>query len=272
VSTDREVTRIVRSWLEEGVNALPDRVLDAVLDQVPATPQRRPWWPAWRLPYMNTSIRIAMAAVAVVVVALIAINLLPKTNGVGGPPSTPLPTSTVAPTSTAAPTSTSASTSSPTSDLVSTAGWLAFSSKRYGYDIKYPSYLTPTQSVRQWSLTVDQKNWLSPANDTFKGQVGFAAFSVNLPAGTARDAWIASYYRQFGIPSPDPCTHTLVDLGTKAVAGHPVVFYRESDVGATCGGTTAFVVVGNRLYVFFIGLPGWEPTLETLLSTVTFRP
>ena len=98
MSADREVTRIVRSWLEEGATALPDRVLDNVLDQLPATPQRRAWWPAWRLPHMNTSIRIAMAAVAVVVLALIVINLAPKTVGVGGPPSTPLPTSTPAPT------------------------------------------------------------------------------------------------------------------------------------------------------------------------------
>ena len=28
MSTDRETTRMVRSWLEEGVTALPDRVLD----------------------------------------------------------------------------------------------------------------------------------------------------------------------------------------------------------------------------------------------------
>ena len=41
MSTDRDTTRIVRSWLEEGATALPDRVLDAVLDQVPATSQRR---------------------------------------------------------------------------------------------------------------------------------------------------------------------------------------------------------------------------------------
>ena len=50
MSTDRDTTRIVRSWLEEGVTALPDRVLDTVLDQVPATPQRRSWWPARRFP------------------------------------------------------------------------------------------------------------------------------------------------------------------------------------------------------------------------------
>ena len=48
MSTERDVTRIVRSWLEEGATALPDRVLDAVLDQVPATSQRRPLWPARR--------------------------------------------------------------------------------------------------------------------------------------------------------------------------------------------------------------------------------
>jgi hypothetical protein len=92
VSTDREVTRIVRSWLEEGPNALPDRVLDNVLDQVPATPQRRHSLPAWRLPHMKTQIRIAMAAVAVVVVALIGINFLPKTTSVGGPSAAPSPT------------------------------------------------------------------------------------------------------------------------------------------------------------------------------------
>jgi hypothetical protein len=271
MSTDRDTTRIVRSWLEEGVTALPDRVLDAVLDQVPTTRQRRPWWPARRVQRMNTMLKMALAVAAVVAIALAGINILPKSGGVGGTgTASPSPASTPAPSTTPAPTA--AQSASPTSDLVSTAGWLAFSSNRYGYDIRYPSYLTPTQSVRQWSLTVDQKDWLSPANDTFKGQVGFTAFSVNLPAGTAGDAWIASYYRQFGISSPDPCTHTLVDLGTKAVDGHPVVFYRDSAVGANCGGTTAFVVVGNRLYVFAIGLPGWEPTLETLLSTVTFRP
>ena len=59
MSTDRDVTRIVRSWLEVGVTALPDRVLDNVLDQLPATPQRRAPWPAWRLTRMNMPARIA---------------------------------------------------------------------------------------------------------------------------------------------------------------------------------------------------------------------
>jgi hypothetical protein len=103
VSADRQVTRIVRSWLEEGVTALPDRVLDAVLDQVPATRQRRAWWPAWRLPKMITPFRFAGATVAVAVVAVLALvvigfNFRPTSEGAGGSSLTPVPTATPAPT------------------------------------------------------------------------------------------------------------------------------------------------------------------------------
>jgi hypothetical protein len=95
MSTDRETTRIVRSWLEAGATALPDRVLDAVLDQVPATPQRRSWWPARRFAHMN-SVRLAIAAAAVVIVAVFGYNLLPGTGNIGGPP-TPIPSPTPTP-------------------------------------------------------------------------------------------------------------------------------------------------------------------------------
>jgi hypothetical protein len=91
MSTDRETTRLVRSWLEEGVTSLPDRVLDAVLDQLPATPQRRAWWPAWRFSDMNTYVKFAIAAAAVLVVAVVGYNFLPGRGGVGGPAATPSP-------------------------------------------------------------------------------------------------------------------------------------------------------------------------------------
>lgn len=94
--TDREETRIVRSWLEEGVTALPDRVLDAVLDQIPMTPQRRSWWPSWRFSDMNKTLKVAAGAAAVLAVALVGYNVLPPSAGTGGPAQTPV--ATLAPT------------------------------------------------------------------------------------------------------------------------------------------------------------------------------
>jgi hypothetical protein len=87
MSTDRDAARTVRSWLEDGATALPDRVLDAVLDELPTTPQRRAtWWPARRFPQMNSTLRFGLAAAAVVAVALLGIRFLLPDQNVGPPP------------------------------------------------------------------------------------------------------------------------------------------------------------------------------------------
>ena len=90
MSTDRDVERIVRSWMDEGVTELPDRVLDLVLDRIPATSQRRPWWPARRFQTLNTYARFGLVAAAVVLAAAVGIGIYG--NSVGhGPESTPTP-------------------------------------------------------------------------------------------------------------------------------------------------------------------------------------
>jgi hypothetical protein len=108
MSTDRDVTRIVRSWLEDGATALPDRVLDNVLDQLPTTSQRRAWWPAWRFRDMNTPFKVAIAAAAVVVVAIVGMTMLPGNAGVGGPGASPTSTPTPPPSPSLAPSPSSA--------------------------------------------------------------------------------------------------------------------------------------------------------------------
>ena len=75
MSSDRELTRIVRSWLEEGVNVLPDRVLDDVLAELPVTPQRRPWWRAWRKQLMSSTHEICCGGHGLVVVAIVGLAL-----------------------------------------------------------------------------------------------------------------------------------------------------------------------------------------------------
>ena len=94
MSTDRETTRIVRSWLEEGRTTLPDWVRDDVMDRLPSTPQRRSGGTAWRFLTMPTAAKTAIAAAAVILVAVGAFALLPRDSG----PGTPSPTPTTAPT------------------------------------------------------------------------------------------------------------------------------------------------------------------------------
>jgi hypothetical protein len=98
MSSDRDTTRVVRSWLEEGVTSLPDRVLDDVLDRLPTTPQRRSWWPARRFAEMNNFAKLALAAAAVAVIAVVGLNLLPASGGLGGDPTaSPTPSTTQTP-------------------------------------------------------------------------------------------------------------------------------------------------------------------------------
>jgi len=98
MSTNRDVTRSVRSWLKEDRHEDADRVLDIVLDQLDTTPQRRAGWLARRFPLMNNSaIRYGIAAAAVVLAVVIGINFLSDPNVGGGPDSTATQTPTATP-------------------------------------------------------------------------------------------------------------------------------------------------------------------------------
>jgi hypothetical protein len=96
MSSDRETTRRVRSWLEAGVTTIPDRVLDAVLDRVPTTPQRRPLWPVRRIAEMRSFAKLGGLAAAVIVVVAGSVVILGGGFGrdLTGAPS-PLPTPTI---------------------------------------------------------------------------------------------------------------------------------------------------------------------------------
>ena len=72
MSADRELERVVRSWLREDGREDADRVLDAALTDIDTTPQRRAhWWPARRFRNMNNVARLAAAGIAVIAVAVL---------------------------------------------------------------------------------------------------------------------------------------------------------------------------------------------------------
>lgn len=97
MSTDRDVTRSVRSWLREDRHEDADRVLDLVLDQLDTTPQRRASWLARRFPFMSKTVQFGLAAAVVVLAAtVVGLSVLARPDDSVGPT---VPTST--PTATA---------------------------------------------------------------------------------------------------------------------------------------------------------------------------
>jgi hypothetical protein len=79
MSLERDTTRIVRSWLENGSTALPDRVLDAVLSELPSTPQRRLLWS----PRRTTTMAIRIAALAAILLLALVGAAVIGTSGTG---------------------------------------------------------------------------------------------------------------------------------------------------------------------------------------------
>jgi len=93
MTTERDTrTSIVLSWLREDRHEDAEGVLLRALDEIDATPQRRPVWPARRIPNMNAYAKLAIAVAAVVVIAVAGLQLLPRnSSSVGGPPATATP-------------------------------------------------------------------------------------------------------------------------------------------------------------------------------------
>jgi hypothetical protein len=96
MSAERDVNRIVRSWLREDDHEAADAILGIVLSRLDTTPQRRSWWPARRSLQMNRLILLAGAAAAAIVVAIFSYKLLVP--GSGGPGGHPTPVPSVSPT------------------------------------------------------------------------------------------------------------------------------------------------------------------------------
>lgn len=87
--SENESTRIVRSWLEDGSTALPDRVLDVVLAELPSVPQQRRLWSPRRNTRMSQFVKLAAGAAAVIAVVVVGVSVLPRDSSVGTPTSLP---------------------------------------------------------------------------------------------------------------------------------------------------------------------------------------
>jgi hypothetical protein len=86
MTSDTATERALRALLEDDVTVLPDRVLDAIVAQLPLRRQRRRWWSS---PGASRRLAVGVAALALIVAVGIAFGLRP--GGVAAPRTTPTP-------------------------------------------------------------------------------------------------------------------------------------------------------------------------------------
>ncbi len=99
MTDQRELDRLLGAYFVEGTNELADRVIDAALDQIDHTHQRRPLGLPWRFHTMSMPIRVASAAViGVLAIGGAALLLRPGPAAVGGPGPSPSPSAVIVPT------------------------------------------------------------------------------------------------------------------------------------------------------------------------------
>lgn len=86
MSTERDVAPLLRSWLRSDADGTVDHVIDAILAEVDATPQRSAtWWPA-RRPDMNMMMKFGIAAAVLAMTAAIGYGLWQNLGKVTPPP------------------------------------------------------------------------------------------------------------------------------------------------------------------------------------------
>ena len=268
--------RLSEYFAAEAPNRAPDRVLGASLDSIDTTPQRRVVFGVpWRIQPMNTYAKVALAAVAVVVVAFGGIALLRPSSpsGTGGAPSpTPKPTLT-SPT-----TSPSGTPISSTDERLDTSTWVPFRSERYGYRDAAPA---------GWQVNPATKFWIVPEGpDTTKDEwdelvdpvsgMRFWSSSIRLPAGVTFEAWAAAYHNgQVDASAPAACDPT------KQVSTPVTIDDTEGVLRVGCRDVESLVVKGGLVYSFagveaFNDTPGvtdgFRALYDAFLTTIVLDP
>ena len=175
MTASRDPDRLISAFLAEGLTELPDRVYDFVRSDIDRTRQRAVIGP-WRTPDMNTLAKFAIGAAAVVVVAIVGINLLLRAGGnVGVSQPTPSPS----PRTTATP--------SPTPVAVFPSAGPLEMGKRQAFELE----------GKRFTLTVPTADWES------NGEFGIAKTQGETPDGAAFIFW---KHDADGVFS-DPCAH-----------------------------------------------------------------
>ena len=240
-----DTDRVLRHWLSDGPATMPDRVVDVVADRISQQPQRR----AWRLirrPTMNATFKYGIAIAAVLAIAVVGYNLLPKNMSYGGPgpTATPAPTATLVPTT--APTAVAVSCDSGTRGCLGRLTGGTYSSANFKPTLTY-TVPAPVSDVpaAAWANSTDLSRTYTlvpPGGGSFTFQViSEIAIPEQTPdctakqksgAGTSVAAWVDYVTKHPGLTADAP---KPVSIG--GYSGFSVHFARAASWTATCPGS-----------------------------------
>ncbi len=255
MTIESEFDRIAKAWLADGPAELPERVLDAVVDEIHLTRQRRAVRAPWRFHSMTTPMRLGAAAfVGVLAVGGLLLITRPGQPAVAGPS----PNASVA-----------ATVSPPTSAAVAAVPALtgAFASARHGYTVRYPAGWTTTPATESWKTST----WTTPGDPALdaisSADARLSVASQPLTAGQSPDLWLGAYCHR---AAAAPCS------GTITIGG--VTGSLAQDGGPAAGGPVqlgriifdAGVVVDRRGYEFTLDGHVDRALFEALLASVSF--
>ena len=244
---ENEFDRTARAWLDDGPTRMSDRALLSALEEIHTTRQRRDWWPARRPTPVSIFAGVATAAVFVVAVGLVAINVVPSPSdrpSVGGPSPSP---------------SASAAVDFP---MTST-----FVSPTYGYSFGYPrGSLAPATEL--WDPVTRQANInFDPRFDAV--ETGLSAYlegaSTQIPDGVSIDDWVDEYLTPIAAGGCDVPRSRQAEITIDGQSGR---------VAECQNGIQATVVAGGRLYLFILSAARSDARafFDAWIATIDLRP
>ena len=259
MTTERETLRIIGSWMEEGRTRLPDHVLDAVLDQLPSTPQRRTMLGLpWRFPPMTSFAKLALTVVAIAAVGVVGLTLVQ--GPVTGPAAPPSPTPSPSP------------VTPPPSPFTE-----RFDSAVHGLSISYPAgweTMPATEPRNDDSLTFGAADVDVIFDPTLQADLYIALVSEPL-RGLSGEEWVN------GVNADDICG--VREEGEGVTGGSynldGASGFATSRIGSGAGCDFVAVATGTRGYIIGLRIGdeahaegfGWG-WFKAVLETIDLRP
>ena len=219
---DNDFDLAARAWLEDGPTRMSDRAVLSALEEIHTTRQRRAMWPAWRATPVSIFARVATAAVLVIAIGLLAINVLPRQPdrpSIGGPSASPSP-----------------------SQAVDFPGLTrTFVSPRNGFSIKHPDMARVTPAKQLWGFARQKDDDVdlveTGLNAVLRGASGAA---VDPHVESDVDGWIDYMVEDV----PGVCHVPRSQQPEISIDGQP------GRISECPNGIDATVLAGGRLYVF----------------------